>query len=111
MIRIDPTPHKRRAGMSPAAYCVHSILTSPAYRKHGLNGGQEHVLRSCAKVLSDDDRRQLVRMGHAEALERHCRVQAQLEQDGADAAWAEELQRRKDAARQAVEEYTGEGVQ
>ncbi len=111
MIRLDPTPNKRRAGMSPAAYAVHCILTSPSAKKHGLGSGQEHVLRCCAKVLSADDRRQLRQLGHAEALERHCRVQAQLEQDGADAAWAEELQRRKDAARQAVEEYTGEGVQ
>lgn len=108
MIRIDPAPHKRRAGMSPAAYCVHSILTRPAYRKHGLTSGQEHVLRCCAKVLGEDDRRQLRQLGHAEALERHCRVQAQLEQDGADGAWAEEIERRKAAARDAVAEYAGE---
>lgn len=110
MIRIDPTPHKRRAGMSPAAYCVHSILTSPNAKRLGIGGGQEHVLRCCAKVLSDDDRRQLKQLGHAEAMERHCRVQAQLEQDGADAAWAEEIERRKAAARDAVAEYAGEGA-
>lgn len=108
MIRPSTTPNRQREGMSPAAYCVHCILTSPGARKRGISSAQQHVLRACAKVLREHDRQQLAKLGHADALERHCMVQAQLEQDGADAAWAEELQRRKDAAREAVAEYTGE---
>jgi hypothetical protein len=107
---IDQTPHANRAGMSPAAWCVHSILTSPGARQRGVSTAQEHVLRCCAKVLREADREHLAKLGHADALDRHCRIQAQLEQDGADAAWAEELQRRKDAAREAVADYTGEGA-
>lgn len=108
MIRPSTTPNRQREGMSPAAYCVHCILTSPSARKRGVSSGQEHVLRACAKVLREHDRQQLARLGHAEALDRHCRVQAQLDVGAADAQQIADLEIRKERARQAVEDYTGE---
>ena len=110
MIRPNTTPNKLRAGMTPAAYCVHCILTSQGAKKRGVSTAQQHLLRSCARVLREDDRRQLARLGHAEALDRHCRVQAQIAPDGADAGAIADLERRKEIARQAVEDYSMEGA-
>lgn len=106
--RPDSAPNKLRAGMTPAAYCVHCILTSPGAKKRGVSTAQQHVLRACARVLREDDRRQLARLGHAEALDRHCRVQAQIAPDGGESGAISDLERRKEIARQAVEDYTGE---
>ena len=56
-------------------------------------------------VLREDDRRQLARLGHAEALDRHCRVQAQIAPETTDGGAITDLERRKELARQAVEDY------
>lgn len=108
--RPDSAPNKLRAAMTPAAYCVHCILTSPGARKRGVSTAQQHLLRSCARVLREDDRRQLAKLGHAEALDRHCRVQAQIAPEQGDAGAIADLERSKEIARQAVEDYTGEGA-
>jgi hypothetical protein len=109
-VKHDSAPNKVRAGMSPAAYCVHIILTSPTARKRGVSTAQQHVLRACAMVLREEDRRQLAKLGHAEALDRHCRVQAQIAPDGGDSGAISDLERRKELARQAFDDYTGEGA-
>lgn len=108
--RHDPAANRIREGLSPAAYCVHCILTSPGAKKRGVSTAQQHVLRSCAKVLRKEDRRQLAKLGHAEALDRHCRVQAQIAPETGEPVLAADLERRKELARQAVEDYTGEGA-
>ena len=109
--RPDSAPNKLRAAMTPAAYCVHCILTSPGAKKRGVSTAQQHVLRHCAKVLRDGDRRQLAGLGHAEALDRHCRVQAQIAPDQGDAGAIGDLERRKEIARQAVEDYPQQPAQ
>jgi len=109
--RHNPAPNRIRAGLTPAAYCVHCILTSPGAKKRGVSTAQAHVLRHCAKVLRDADRQQLARLGHAEALDRHCRVQAQIAPDQGDAGATGDLERRKEIARQAVEDYTQQPAQ
>ena len=65
MIRLDATPNKRRASLSPSAYCVHCILTSPNAKKHGLSGRQIEIIEACKRVMGDADRERLRALGHA----------------------------------------------
>lgn len=62
---INQAPNAARESMSPAAWCIHRILTSPSYRKRGCaDNAQAHLLKACATRLSDKDRQRLVALGH-----------------------------------------------
>lgn len=59
-------PSKLRASMSPAAWCIHRIHTSEGLRKRGfMDPSQVDMIRSCMRVLSDEDRTTLAGLGYA----------------------------------------------
>lgn len=62
---IDQAPSAQRESMSPAAWCIHRILSSPSFRKRGCaDNAQQHMLTACATKLSERDRQRLVALGH-----------------------------------------------
>lgn len=54
-----------RAGLSPAAFCIHTIHSSPNAQKHGLSMAQRDMIASCARILSDPDKARLTALGYA----------------------------------------------
>lgn len=59
-------PSKLRESMTPAAWCIHRIHTSPGAKKRGgIDQAQADMVRSCCKRLSDSDRHQLAAMGYS----------------------------------------------
>ena len=65
--KLDQTPHPMRPAMSPAAWCIHRIRTSPSYRRRGgPDDAQAGLLKACETRISAEDRERLVKLGHAD---------------------------------------------
>lgn len=62
---IDQGQNPARDSVSPAAWCIHCILTSTSYRKRGgPDNAQASMLKACETKISATDRSKLLAMGH-----------------------------------------------